>query len=204
MSEATIWNDRINEPGVKRLIFEGLLKAQEALREQAQTMWMSTRLVCWLHHVVFGAVFPQEAGRLRGPDLPVNVEFGPNGVHSGSPYERVLGDMSELDGYISRLQVQLDEAVQAMNLELRDAVKVGGWYHAKVVAIHPFVDGNGRVSRLCLNYFAHRYGLKEFQVQGDKEGRYIQVLDWFISRKDAEPLTDYLARRMLPSASQAT
>lgn len=27
-----------------------------------------------------------------------------------------------------------------------------------MVRIHPFIDGNGRTARACVNYFARRYG----------------------------------------------
>lgn len=44
--------------------------------------------------------------------------------------------------------------------------------HERVVSIHPFIDGNGRTSRLVMNLLLMQYGYPIANISGDKENRF--------------------------------
>jgi len=49
--------------------------------------------------------------------------------------------------------------------------------HFKLVGIHPFVDGNGRTSRLLMIYFLEKFGLPIFYVYKRNRLSYIQAIE---------------------------
>ena len=48
--------------------------------------------------------------------------------------------------------------------------------HLKLVTIHPWVDGNGRMSRLIMNHLQNEFGLVSSQVLKEDKADYINVL----------------------------
>ncbi|MDH8276087.1 Fic family protein, partial [Klebsiella pneumoniae] len=48
--------------------------------------------------------------------------------------------------------------------------------HYELVTIHPWVDGNGRMSRLIMNHLQFEYGLVPAKVNKDNKAEYIQAL----------------------------
>jgi Fic family protein len=72
-------------------------------------------------------------------------------------------------------------------------IELAAWTHAEFVRIHPFVDGNGRTSRLLMNYQLMLYGFLPVSV--DKETRldYYNVLEQYAVRHDLQPFADFVA-----------
>ena len=48
--------------------------------------------------------------------------------------------------------------------------------HFRLVSIHPWVDGNGRTTRLVMNMIQRQLGLVPSIVRKDDKGEYIQLL----------------------------
>ena len=48
--------------------------------------------------------------------------------------------------------------------------------HLKLVTIHPWVDGNGRMARLIMNHLQHEFGLVPSKVLKENKGDYIEAL----------------------------
>ena len=48
--------------------------------------------------------------------------------------------------------------------------------HFNLVSIHPYYDGNGRTSRLLMNFIQAYYGLPLAIVQSENKAAYIQAL----------------------------
>ncbi len=106
----------------------------------------------------------------------------------------------------ARVGVELDEAfsqtwVTVRSLEdnpsdddyERMSVMISVWSHAQVVRIHPFEDGNGRTSRLLMNYLLVRLGLPPVAVESCKD-EYNELLNHFFRTRDWEPLADMVLR----------
>lgn len=58
-----------------------------------------------------------------------------------------------------------------------NAVELAAMAHCKLVSVHPFGDGNGRLSRLVLNYILHGGGYPMFAVTMKDRCSYIRALE---------------------------
>ena len=52
------------------------------------------------------------------------------------------------------------------------------------IRIHPFRDGNGRISRVLLNYMLVRHGLPTVTIRGTHKDEYFNALDTAIENND--------------------
>jgi Fic family protein len=50
------------------------------------------------------------------------------------------------------------------------------YFHVGFETVHPFVDGNGRVGRLLMNFILHRNGLPMVNIPNARRNRYYDVL----------------------------
>lgn len=57
--------------------------------------------------------------------------------------------------------------------------------HYLLVTIHPWVDGNGRMARLVMNYLQFEYGLIPSKISKDDKAAYIQALQTAREQDDA-------------------
>ena len=72
-------------------------------------------------------------------------------------------------------------------------IELAAWTHAEFVRIHPFIDGNGRTSRLLMNYQLMSQGFLPVSV--DKETRldYYNALEQYAVNNDLNPFADFVA-----------
>ena len=66
--------------------------------------------------------------------------------------------------------------------------------HYLLVTIHPWVDGNGRMSRLILNHVQFEYGLIPTKVEKDDKADYIQALMDNREQESMEPLREFMLK----------
>ena len=66
--------------------------------------------------------------------------------------------------------------------------------HYELVTIHPWVDGNGRMSRLIMNYIQFEYGLVPTKVNKDDKAEYIQALVDSREQDSKEPFREFMLR----------
>ena len=72
-------------------------------------------------------------------------------------------------------------------------IELAAWTYAEFVRIHPFIDGNGRTSRLLMNYQLTSQGFLPVSV--DKETRldYYNALEQYAVSDDLNPFADFVA-----------
>ncbi|MBU1093418.1 MAG: Fic family protein [Firmicutes bacterium] len=63
--------------------------------------------------------------------------------------------------------------------------------HASIAKIHPFVDANGRLAKLALNYFLIQGDYLPISIPLEMREIYIERLESFKSDKDLAPLTEF-------------
>ncbi len=64
--------------------------------------------------------------------------------------------------------------------------------HLQLAKIHPFLDGNGRLARLVLNYELIKNGFAPVLITSDKREQYHNALEEFKVKKDILPFINFL------------
>ncbi len=58
-----------------------------------------------------------------------------------------------------------------------NAIELASWTHAEFVKIHPFTDGNGRTSRMIMNYQLMAAGFLPVSIAKEKRLEYYEALE---------------------------
>ena len=95
---------------------------------------------------------------------------------------------NEMYRQIKDFYSDLDWKKKALN-----PIEYAAWTHAEFVRIHPFIDGNGRTSRLIMNY--QLMGAEFLPVSIAKENRldYYNALEEYAVNKNLVPFTELIA-----------
>jgi Fic family protein len=133
---------------------------------QKKTLF-SEKYLLQLHHLVLRGIDPENAGVYRR----IQVRISGSDHLPPEPY-LVPKLMEELFLWFEQNSAQLHPVVLAAEM------------HERLVSIHPFIDGNGRTSRLLMNLILLQHGYVIANIRGDKNARlkYYDALE--SSRKD--------------------
>lgn len=69
-------------------------------------------------------------------------------------------------------------------------------FKAQFVKIHPFRDGNGRMSRILLNYMLVKYGIPTITIKGSQRDRYFDAMHQAIVEENYTPLITLVKQRL--------
>jgi len=134
------------------------------------------------HAMLLGSTKPDVAGRLRNHQVAISgSKFLPP-----TPVEVPLL-MSEFFSWYERNRIKLHP------------VELAALCHLKLVTIHPFSDGNGRISRLLMNFVLKKHGYPMLNIRyGNRSGYYsaleraqvkkeeLVFVNWFFKRYSKE------------------
>jgi Fic family protein len=67
------------------------------------------------------------------------------------------------------------------------------WTHAEFVRIHPFADGNGRTSRLIMNYQLMLHGFFPISIKKETRLEYFKALEEYAVHRDLHLFADMIA-----------
>lgn len=123
---------------------------------------ISERDILQIHSLVLRGIDPNEAGRYRRHPVIIT------GAKHIPPAPEHLRE--HLDGYFVWYRSQFNKL---------HPVLMAADIHAKFVTIHPFIDGNGRTSRLLMNLHLLQHGYPIGIIKGDVRNRmkYYKALD---------------------------
>ncbi len=121
--------------------------------------------------------------------------------HTGSEYHTITGDFSAAKGELRKVNVtagiggasymqypkvpgKLEAFCKELNerrksIDTSDIISVYNlsfWAHYELVTIHPWADGNGRMSRLLMNLLQWEFDIIPSKVLKDDKAEYIQSL----------------------------
>jgi len=117
--------------------------------------------------------------------------------HTGSVYRTILGDVDTRKGEFRKGNVTAGETYfpnydkverltnglvqtinkkMSQNLSVEEKLNLSFDAHFNLVSIHPFYDGNGRTSRLLMNYVQQYYALPLAIVRSESKQKYIKAL----------------------------
>lgn len=78
------------------------------------------------------------------------------------------------------------------NNEKMNPIELAAWTHAEFVRIHPFIDGNGRTSRLIMNYQLMKNGFLPINIKVEDRLKYYNTLDVYATKGDLKPFLDFV------------
>ncbi|XP_068127588.1 protein adenylyltransferase FICD [Hyperolius riggenbachi] len=136
---------------------------------------VTTNDILEIHRRVLGYVDPVEAGRFRTNQVFVGHHIPPH------PKD-VEKHMREFV-----LWLNSDEAISLHPVEFAALA------HYKLVYIHPFVDGNGRTSRLLMNVILMQAGYPPVTIRKEQRSEYYHVLE-LANEGDVRPFIRFIAK----------
>lgn len=128
-----------------------------------------------LHSLIMRGINHEEAGRYR----KVDVESAGTG-HVYPPHYKIQDLMQEFAAWLASKEAKKLHPVEYAALT-----------HYRFVSIHPFRDGNGRVSRLLMNLILFQNGFPIAIIPNARCNDYIQAL--FHGQKHGDDMTPFLS-----------
>ena len=74
--------------------------------------------------------------------------------------------------------------------------------HYQLVTIHPWVDGNGRMSRLVMNHLQYEFGLVPVKIVKEDKAEYIQALIDSREKESLEPFREFMLEEHIRNISK--
>ena len=140
--------------------------------------------------------------------------------NTGSTYKTALGVFSSANGdlrlvnvsagvggksYMSyqKVPARLQDFCDWLNVERKRPMSMPERYdlsfeaHYRLVTIHPWADGNGRMARLIMNHIQFEFGLVPAKVLKEDKGDYINALIVTRDTDDIQHILDFMAGEMV-------
>jgi len=150
-----------------------------------QPRLLNLKLINDLHYRILARVDPQKAGHYRNDDIYVSGYKAP-------PAEQLKSLMTEFEHWLSDMEEKV------FILGIIHPVEFAAQAHYRLVKIHPYPDGNGRLSRLLMNIILMRAGYPPTLIRVEDRRKYFGALNYdaqflqFILGVTGETLNLYL------------
>ena len=92
---------------------------------------------------------------------------------------------------LEKLANKLNEEI-AKSKTIEEQLALSFYAHYELVNIHPFLDGNGRTSRLLMNFIQHRYGLPLGIVFVEDKVQYYEALESVRERESFDEYNEFM------------
>ena len=186
-------------PLVHHLMNEDLKKAYEQAKEEAriktpitssllQTLNATLMRTTGSANNMMGGSFDSPKGEYRLCGVTAGI-----GGHSYMNYQKVPAKVTEL---CEQLQERIDTATT-----IREQYELSFNAHLNLVTIHPWVDGNGRTSRLLMNYIQFLYNLFPTKIFKEDRNEYILSLRQSQEEDNNSPFLAFMAGQLKKSLS---
>jgi Fic family protein len=116
--------------------------------------------------------------------------FRKGNVTAGSSY---FPNFDKVESLTERLVSTIDAQMQ-QPITVQDQLALSFTAHFNLVSIHPFYDGNGRTSRLLMNYIQAYYGLPLAIVHNESKAEYIQALIDSLEQEDSAIFIQFMSQ----------
>lgn len=150
---------------------------------------LNERELLTVHNLILRGIIPEDAGRYRKVQVIIK-----DSSHMPSQPSMIAKEMEDYFSWYESNKTKIHPIILATEM------------HERLATIHPFIDGNGRTSRLIMNLILLQNGYLIANIKGDYESRmnYYQALETaqtsnnkedfllFIGRIEKESLERYL------------
>jgi Fic family protein len=165
----------IKEAEAHDRVFHEALRYKKDLSMQAILIW---------HKRLFEETKPDIAGRVRTHQVAISG----SGFMPPSPVE-VQPSLREFFRWYDR------------NKPSMHPVELAAGVHLRFVTIHPFADGNGRMSRLLMNFVLHRHGFPLLNIPYEGRRSYYNALERSQVKGNESTFIQWFFRRYLKEHS---
>ena len=167
--------------------FEAIAFIKEVAQQQLP---ITQSLILQIHALILRGIDRDNAGRLRTVSVLIS------GSRHTPPPPFMLSE--EMEHFMNDFKHRETEG--------QHPVLLAAYLHDELVRIHPFIDGNGRTSRLLMNLYLLRSGYLIVSIKGDHDDRlrYYTALEeshtqgrpeafqHLVAEKERQALQDYL------------
>jgi len=158
----------IREARAQKKLFYEILGCKKDLSFQMVLDW---------HKKLFQTTKPHIAGKVRKHQISI---FGSKFIPPSAVDTHSL--LREFFGWYHRNQNRLHP------------VELAAVAHLKFVTIHPFVDGNGRIARLVMNFILHQNGYPMFNIPYESRRGYFIALERSRTTKRDNAFTQWFTK----------
>lgn len=140
---------------------------------------INERELLTVHNLILRGIHPEDAGKYR----KVQVMIKGSAHMPPQPY-LVAKEMEDYFIWMDQHKNKLHPVVLAAEM------------HERLVTIHPFIDGNGRTSRLIMNFILLQHGYVIANIKGEYETRmkYYQTLETAQTKQNKEDFILFIAQ----------
>jgi Fic family protein len=136
---------------------------------------LSEQTIKSIHHLVLKGINDAEAGQYRRENV-------------------VITGASTVPPHFLHLQDEMRDLIEwYQNADALHPVVRAAELHTRFVAIHPFVDGNGRTGRLLMNLDLMMAGFPPAVIRKEDREEYYDALDTACLYRDFDPITALVA-----------
>lgn len=140
-----------------------------------------------LHEILYQyAPYPEAGGKIRDTN-----NFVTDSKFETCDYGQIATEIYKLDIIVKKLKNNCDKLTIAEFIE--ESVNI----HHRITVIHPFYDGNGRVSRMFLNWLFRLKNLPPVYLKYDRKDDYYKALQSADVDKDFIPLYEVFFNEIL-------
>ena len=164
-----------------REVFEAknLAQINAFLRNKPATEPLTIELILLLHKMLMNGIVDTIAGRFRRKGEYVRI-----GTYIAPPPENI-------PGLIDKLQERYDSDLSSFVLE-----KIA-YYHLEFEHIHPFIDGNGRIGRVVLNFQLKKNGFPNIIIRDREKQNYYKAFKDYDEKKEASGMEKIIALNLM-------
>ncbi|MBI2130444.1 Fic family protein, partial [Candidatus Woesearchaeota archaeon] len=141
---------------------------------------LSISAVLYWHKLLLQDTKPDIAGTIRNHQVAI------------ARSKAELPFPAELDALLHEFFIWYNKNKSKLN-----PVVLAGLVHLKFVTIHPFTDGNGRISRLMMNFVLHKHAYPMLNIEYTNRNSYYNALERSQTKNKKYIFVQYLVKRYL-------
>ncbi|PIE75397.1 MAG: cell filamentation protein Fic [Deltaproteobacteria bacterium] len=145
---------------------------------------LNHKVLLELHYLILKSIDNHNAGKYRNVNVRISGAF-----HLPPNYLKVPKLMDEYFDFYEKNKNKINPVVLSANM------------HEKLVTIHPFIDGNGRIARLIMNLILLKngYPITNISSKRNKREEYYNTLEAAQTQNDDKAFIKFIAKNVKKS-----